>query len=129
MMKAVVPREFLEQWSKIVELSLFPEQIFKQKRPDQILEQWGDDLSRQRSRLRKQTDHLIQKILSLRSDEDVVPILLETDRELVAAYYDRLKSAGKRLRVEVHLNDAYEKPGELTWRDLTMMLLLRRTFQ
>ena len=127
-MKAVKPFKFLEQWEKVVELSLFPEQIFKQSRPDQVLEQWGEDLHRHRSRLRIQTDLLIQEILSLHTDEDVVPILLKTDRELVAAYYDRLKSVGRRLRAQVHLNDAYENPGGMTWRDLAMMLLLRETF-
>jgi hypothetical protein len=128
--KPITPREFLDQWSETVQTSLLPERIVKEKRPDKILEDWGADLPNHRERLRQDTDALIEKLLAVRRDEDVVDILFAAPPELVAVFYHRLQTAGKQLRVDVHLSDFFLKPGGTTWRDLVKTyLLLRGTFQ
>jgi len=127
-MKHITPRDFLEQLSEIVRTSLFPDRIFDEKRPDKIIKKWGDDLPKHRERLLPATQALIGQILELREDHEVRTLLSTTDPEILAVYYERLQDAGRRLRIEVHLNDYYEKP-EITWRDLAVVLLLRETFQ
>lgn len=119
----------MDQWDEIVRTALFPDRIFEEKRPDKIIEKWGADLPKHRERLLQATQDLIQRLLDdLLPDQAVwTTVLLATDPEVLAVYYERLQDAGKRLREEVHLNDYYEKP-EMTWRDLVRMLLLRQTF-
>ena len=73
--KPIPPREFLDQWSEIVQTSLFPKRIYEEKRPDKIIEKWGEDLPKHRERLRQETDALIARLLSVQRDEDIVDIL------------------------------------------------------
>lgn len=126
--KPIPPREFLDQWSEIVQTSLFPKRIYEEKRPDKIIEKWGEDLPKHRERLRQETDALIARLLSVQRDEDIVDILFAAPPELVAVFYHRLQKAEKQLWVMVHLNAGARWKKGATWRELMMKYLLRGTF-
>lgn len=126
--KPITPREFLNQWEDLVRRSILPERILEEKRPDIILKRWGDDLPAHRERLRDEVDILVRRIMASRTDDDIGPLLSETDPEIVAILYDRVKNAGKELRVTVHLRAGDRRKKGSTWRDLVKALLLRGTF-
>jgi len=126
--KPVTPREFLNQWEDLVQRSILPERIVEEKRPDIILEGWGDDLPAHRERLRDEVDILVRRIMASRTDDDIGPLLSGTDPEIVAILYDRVKNAGKELRVAVHLRAGDRWKKAVTWRDIVKELLLRGTF-
>jgi len=100
----------------------------EEKRPDIILERWGDDLPAHRERLRNKVDLLIKRIMASHTDADIGPLLSGTAPEIVAILYDRVKNVGKELRVMAHLKagDPWKKGA--TWRELMMTYLLRGTF-
>ena len=125
-MKPVTPREFLDQWEDLVQRSLLPLDIREQKRPDIILEQWAGDLPAHRERLRSEVDILVRRIMAARTDGEIGPLLLRTDPEIVAIFYDRVMNAGKELRVRVHLKPSWEEGTP--WRDLVKEFLLRGIF-
>ena len=127
-MKPVPPREFLDQWEDLVQRSILPERMLEEKRPDIILEQWGVDLPVQRERLRAEADILVRRIMAARTDDEIGPLLSGTDPAIVAILYDRVKNAGKELRVLAHLKAGEQWKDGLTWREMVKTLLLRGTF-
>ena len=109
-MKAVTPREFLEQWADIVMKSIAPPTVLKIKGPHLVLNLLADNLPAHRERLKIEIDTLVEQVLVAQSDQDLETLLLKTDPEIFALYWDRIVDAGKRLRAMVHLNERFENP-------------------
>ena len=125
-MKAITPREFLDQWADIVRSSLLPGWLIEAIRPEKIISRWADELPNHRERLRPTVDDLVIRILNSRSDQDTDGILSTTPLHLLAIYCDRVTRATARLGEAVQIEPENLFAHYDTWKDLAKDLLLEK---
>lgn len=125
-MKAIPPREYLDQWADIVRSSLLPDWLLEAIRPEKIISRWADELPKHRERLRPAVDDLVIRILNSRSDQDTNGILSTTPLHLLAIYCDRVTRASVRLGEAVRLEPEHLFAHYKTWKDLAKDLLLEK---